>query len=302
MTTEHTTAPAVDLPVSLGRDQAAPEGTENELWIADIDTTTEPRRVSLDHTRTEKRPRHATKTTTAELGWFDVRPIVRRLAEITPDLGVMRAEDVPDGAEVADLMVVRRKLADAEATIKSQNERIDRLTRACQRKNGDIERYANERAAAVEAQRAAEEETADMRARWAGFSTALARLENTTTPQVVGKHIVMRHETYTELETQRDDLADSWVTATDHENAIVRMKAEVQQLRQDKAGAYDKNASLVQHLEQERRDHAETRSELRSMTTHARKWQRFAAVIEFMEDANDAVLTIDGVQLRKVNP
>jgi len=333
MTTEHATPAAADggidsiaLPCSLGRDQEAREGLQRELWVADIDSTTEPLRVAIDYTNT------ADDTTPQELGWFDLRTAVRQLAEFAPDLVVIRREDLPEvtitqhatepttctvdiggvrrfsGADWShhstdamhlrsQLTEARMKLATAESTIEHQRGRIQTLTDACQRKNGDVERYANERATAIEAQRAAEEETADMRARWAAYATALARLENTTTPQVIGKNVVMRHETYTKLESQRDQLAESWVTSDEHENVVTRMTTETQGLRRSNADVTAERNATLDQLDQERKDHEETRNELRAMTAHARKWQRFAAVIELMEDANYAELIIDGVRI-----
>lgn len=288
----------ISLPCSLGRDQEAREGLERELWVADVDTTTEPRRVAIDYTG-----EHGTSP--RELGWFDVRTMVRQLAEFAPDLVVLRREDLPEvtitehitepttctvdiggvrrfsGADWTghavnaqylhdQLTDARMKLATAESTIEHQRGRIQTLTDACQRKNSDCTRYAEERQTAIQARKAAENEAGDLRAQWAAYGTALARLENTPTPQVIGKNVVMRHETFTELEREVESLRDTWVTSDQ----------------------YDR----------ERKDHDETRRELRNMTAHARKWQRFAAVIELMEDAGDAELTIDGVQIRVVKP
>lgn len=297
---------SISLPCPLGRDQEAREGLERELWVADVDATTEPHRVAIDYTNTSD------YTTPNELGWFDVRTMVRQLAEFAPDLVVMRREDLPEvvitehmtepttctvdiggvrrfsGADWthhgvdamhlrAQLTEARAKLATADSTtrilkkdIADKNRRITELEHACQQKNSDCERYATERRTAIEAQMTAENAAGDLRARWAAYATALARLEDTTKPQVIGKHVVMRHETLTQLETECDQLANSNVT--------------------------------TDQLDQERRDHKETRRELRAMTAHARKWQRFAAVIELMEDAGDAELTIDGVQIRVVKP
>lgn len=238
----------ISLPCSLGRDQEAREGLQRELWVADVDTTTEPRRVAIDYTT------NTSVATPQELGWFDVRTIVRQLAEFAPDLVVIRREDLPEvtitehmteptmctvdiggvrrfsGADWTghainaqylrdQLTEARMKLATAESTIEHQRGRIQTLTDACQRKNSDCARYAEERQAAIES----------------------------------------------------------------HADTTAEM-----------------NATLGL-LDQERHDHEQTRNELRAMTVHARKWQRFATVIELMEDANQAELIIDGVRITPAN-
>ena len=277
----------IQIPCSLGRDQEAREGITRELFVADVDTFTEPRRVAIDYTDT------ADDTTPNELGWFDLNTIVRQLAAFAPDLVVVRREDLPEvtitehmnepttctvdiggvrrfsGADWTghavnaeylreQLTDARMKLATAESTIEHQRGQIQTLTESCQRKNGDCERYATERREAIEARKTAEDEARDLRNRWVSYAAALARLEETTTPQVIGKNVVMRHETLIELETHRDQLT------------------------------------------QERKDHEETRRELRATIEHARKWQRFAAVIELMEDAGHAELTIDGLYITPI--
>lgn len=277
----------IPLPCSLGRDQEAREGMTRELFVADVDTFTEPRRIAIDY----HEDLGGDTTDARELGWFDLNTIVRQLAEFAPDLVVVRREDLPEVAITehmtepttctVDIGGVRRfsgadwthhsaddamhlrsqltdarmKLATAESTIEHQRGRIQTLTDACQRKNGDCERYATERREAIEARKAAQDEARDLRNRWVTYAAALARLEETTKPQVIGKHVVMRHETLVQLETECDQLA------------------------------------------QERKDHEETRRDLRATIEHARKWQRFAAVIELMEDATDAELTIDGLRI-----
>lgn len=95
----------IPLPYRLGRDKEAREGLKRELWVSDASLTDEPIRFSLAYTETD----HVNQTTT-ELGWFDIRPMVRKLAEFAPDLVVMRREDVPE-VEITDNPAVADQLA-----------------------------------------------------------------------------------------------------------------------------------------------------------------------------------------------
>lgn len=203
---------------------------------------------------------------------------------------------VPKAAydEAADEVVAKtQRIAELEREIAGLQGQVATLNDACQRKNSDLTRYADERGRAVEAARAAEEETRDLRTRWAAYATALAALEQRPLPQVIGTNIILRHADYLALERKRDDLADSWVTNADYE----AVATELQQLRADSAGAYEKNTSLVADLNNEHAAHEKTRTELDHMTKLARRWQGLAAVIELMKDSNDAELVIDGIRI-----
>lgn len=259
--TEHTTEADNAMPTvprEIGRDQEAAGGITRALIAADIDTTTEPRRIAIDLADNS-----GVRPDSSELGWFDVRTMIHNLAEFAPDLVVVRREDLPE--------VTITEHIDAPATCVVDIGGVRRFDGAdWSHHAADAMHLRTQLTDARMKLATAENEARDLRTRWATYATALARLENNTTPQVIGTNIVMRHETYVEIEREIESLRDTWVTAS----------------------TYDR----------ERKDHDATRAELRTMTTIARKWQRFAAVLELMGDGTDVELTIDGVRIQIAKP